>query len=78
MNFRKTEILEDGKRWVEVPFESLVKGDIFRLFESDGSRVPGGPWKVTSEVAVEVDHLGNWGVSADPLDLESLSILALD
>lgn len=38
VKLRKVEIKDDDK-WKEISFSELKKGDIFRLFESDGTPV---------------------------------------
>jgi len=39
MDSRRAEILMPDVGWTEVSFEQLLKGDTFRLFESDGTPV---------------------------------------
>ena len=38
MDMRRCEILKDGS-WQSAEFKKLQRGDVFRLFESDGTAV---------------------------------------
>ena len=38
---RSAEVLQNNE-WTKVAFENLKEGDVFRLFEEDGSDVDGG------------------------------------
>lgn len=56
---RRTEILYNGE-WVEIPFDHLNAGDIFRLYEEDGTIVSNNidntncdTWRATSDARLK-------------------------
>lgn len=52
---RKVERYRDGK-WVECKFKDLITGDIFRMFEPDGTEVDGGEQSIACSDAEYDDH----------------------
>lgn len=65
---RTVQVLYDGK-WIDLKFEDMKKGHVFRMFEPDGTPVSGlGEFAgVTEYLATEDAHLtsGVWGLKAD-------------
>ena len=58
MEWRRAEVWKDGD-WVEVPFMSLKKGDLFRLFESTGEPAhAAGEWTAESDAYVGERGIG--------------------
>ena len=67
-SFRKTEKVVDGK-WIECSFESLKKGDCFRLFEPTGEIVKDNNDNETFLAVSEIRQLNgrNFAIDADPV-----------
>jgi len=66
-SFRKAEKVIDGK-WVECGFESLKKGDCFRLFEPTGEIVKDNKDNELFLAVSEIRQLnGNLAIDADPV-----------
>ena len=65
---RKVQVL-DGDVWVDLKFEEMKKGHIFRMFEPDGTPVQGQCEFAgeTEFLAAEDAHLTGdvWGLKAD-------------
>src|SRR5687767_4732709 len=64
---RYAEVLKDSE-WVKIPFKDLREGDIFRLFESDGT-------PVESDTGV---LMGRATSDAFETQLDGLTVLAIN
>lgn len=64
-----------GERWEPVPFSTLKRGDIFRLFESDGTPVDNSEACVARADAVLQDSV--WGIEVQTAPMSSSSREAL-
>lgn len=53
--------------WQRLPMKDLAVGDVFRMYEPDGTTLVGGMWSVT-EIPVERD--GVWGIEAEEVELQ--------
>lgn len=74
--FRITEKRFHGG-WLEVPFEALGVGDVFRVFEADGSQSEwdrGKLYRVKAVAVADEPPLGNFKLWID----RSVSIIAGD
>lgn len=61
---RRCEILVRGK-WEQIHFKDMLPGDLFRLFEPDGTPVDDGEVSVAAS-AVREEGEDNWGVQQEP------------
>ena len=69
--WRKAEIF-NGSVWVKIPFDNIRQGDIFRLFNVDGSAVFSPGEKKNTFIAVSnpesvTGPKGNKGLDANPI-----------
>lgn len=66
MNDRRTEIFTNGQ-WVEKEFEDVEKGERFRLFEANGTRVTGkqGSTQWIAKGKPYINDDGIWELDAD-------------
>lgn len=64
---RKCERLVKGK-WKDVPFDKLQRGDIFHLFDPDGTPVDGGEICICLDNPFYTSETKIWGVKSSPYD----------
>lgn len=64
LRMRRTEVQRpDG--WTAVPFETIRIGDVFRMFESDGTPVDGGAVFECVSDPVPCEPGENWGMAVE-------------
>lgn len=56
--------------WEDSEFEKLADGDVFMLFEADGTEVPGGPSLACGPAYQDTENGGCWTVDCVELKLE--------
>ncbi|KFZ26569.1 MAG: hypothetical protein KQ78_01205 [Candidatus Izimaplasma bacterium HR2] len=65
---RKTEILQEYNNWLEIKFENLKKGDVFRLHEKTGEliydKLGNSQFTAISDVYTD-GQSGIYGISTD-------------
>jgi len=76
-NVRKVEVYDaDYQEWVGLLFEDVAKGDIFRLFEPDGTLVINNGCSTYMAISDSYVEKGIWTINCETINMENVKTLS--